>query len=71
MNTDFELAIKAATQLARMFRVIDDDDLRSEVPGVPRPLRQRALDRLANSRMLHSRKGRRGGYDSSIYDGAM
>lgn len=70
MQTDFDLAVEAATQLARMFRVIDDDDLRSEVPGVPRPLRHRAFDRLTNERVLHNRRARTG-YDSIIYDGVM
>jgi len=67
---DFDLALTAAVRLARQFRVVDDEDLRAEFPGIPRPVRHRAFDRLSNERSLHSRKGR-AGYDSNIYDGCV
>jgi RIO-like serine/threonine protein kinase len=71
MDADLDLALSAAERLARQYRVVDDDDLQRVLPGVPRPVRHKALDRLANDRVLRRRHGHIDGYDSAVYAGAM
>jgi hypothetical protein len=68
MEADISFATSAAIRLARMYRVVGDDDLRHVLPQMPRHLRLRALDRLRNDGMLHTRKGGVG-FSSAIYGG--
>lgn len=68
MQTDFNLALATGLRLAKMYRVVGDHDLRSEVPTVPKVVRLRALDRLRNDGVLQRRAGRVG-FSSAVYVG--
>jgi hypothetical protein len=68
MDADLSFATSAAIKLARMYRVVGDEDIRDVLPEMPRHLRLRALDRLRNDGMLHTRTGGVG-FSSAIYAG--
>jgi hypothetical protein len=70
MDAELDLALTTGLRLAKMYRVVGDHDLRSELPDVAKVVRLRALDRLRNDGVLHRRAGRVG-FSSTIYAGCV
>lgn len=71
MTPDAETVAEAVERLARMYRIIDTDDLRFEVPEAPWPVMVDGLRLAHNRRIVFHRHHPFAGYVSAIYDGAI